>query len=269
MLRNSLILVIPLLSSIDLSAQGREKVLNTDTGRVVLHYFTSGQVSTRTWMDKDDRWGRTWAYKRDGSVIVEHQTRRIAGHASVHFEYHANGAISKAEYSDAPDGGIQWYRSTTTFDENGNKTGFTEQGHDNDGLIPRPDMRFVEKPQVVGPQKPVAECQKLYVNEVLVVNSTKWRCTVKVEPKQPSPALPAGTFTLQPGDTLRAGTFTMGETCVDPTNHVTLTVQRAKSKGIKPGPMEVPLLQQQQVSKEHRQYIYHALPEGTRLKLTR
>jgi hypothetical protein len=265
--RISLLILISLLAAIDLHAQSREKVLNIDTGRVVLHYFTSGEVSTKEWVDKDERWGRSWAFAKDGRVLIDQQTRRVGGHASVHFSYHPNGAVSKAEFSDAPDGGIQWYQSTTTFDENGNKTGFTEQGHDDDGLILRPDTRVIEKPQVVEPPKPtIAECQKLYVNEVVVMNSTKWACVVKVQPKSASPALPGGTFTLQPGDTLRAGTYTMGEVFDDPANHVTMTAQRVNGKR-KSTAMEIPMLQQRQVSKEHRRYVYHVLPEGTRLKL--
>ncbi|HRH38049.1 MAG TPA: hypothetical protein PK760_06875, partial [Flavobacteriales bacterium] len=192
-------------------AQGKERTFNTDSGTVVIHYFTNGKVSTKAWMDKDNRWGRSWAYKSDGTVIVDHQTRRIAGHASVHFDYHPNGAVSKAEYSDAPDAGIQWYRSTTTFDEQGNQTGFTEQGHDNDGLIPRPELRMTQKPEVTIPQQPetVME-QRLFVTEVYAVNASKYTCRLNVLAKHPGPALENSDHTMAPGDTIRIGMYTTG-----------------------------------------------------------
>ncbi|MEO8587756.1 MAG: hypothetical protein ABI432_00150 [Flavobacteriales bacterium] len=253
-----------------LHAQGRERTLKTDSGTVVLHYFTDGKVSTREWMDTDDRWGRSWAYDHTGKELINYQTRRIGGHASVNFSYHPNGAISKAEISDAPDGGIQWYRSTTTFDEHGIQTGFTEQGHDNYGPIPGPGVRVTQQPGVTEPyRQEVVREQHMFVNEVFVVNSTKWACVVTATTKQPSPALTGGTYTLQPGDTLRIGAFSMGEVFEDPAKHMTLLAQRPNGNGKKRSPMEVLLLEQKQAGPEHRKYFYHALPEGTRLKLLR
>lgn len=198
------------------SAQVKGRIFKTDTGTVAIRYFTNGAVSTKQWTDKNDRWGRSWAYKRDGTVIVEHQTRRFAGHAGVTFSYHPNGAISKAEYSDAPDAGIQWYRSTATFDEEGKQLSFSEQGHDNDGPIPHPDMRIVRAPGKKGsfPQEAVEE-QRLFINELFVVNPTTTACRVVATAKQPSPALPGGTWTMAPGDTVRIGAYTMGETFPD------------------------------------------------------
>ena len=258
-----------LLSITVLHAQGRVKTIKTDTGRVVLHYFTTGQLSTKEWMDTDGRWGRSWAFTREGHELINYQTRKIGGHASVDFSYHANGAVSKAEVSDAPDGGIQWHRSTTTFDADGNKTGFTEQGQGNDGPIPGLNVRTTQKPgePIPYPQEVVRE-QQLFVNEVFAVNATKWACVLKVEAKQASPAMPTGSFTLQPGDSIRVGTYSMGETFDAPDKHVTLTAQRPNGKGRKRSPMEVLFLQQQQISKEHRSYYFYVLPEGARLKIT-
>ena len=199
------------------SAQQKERILKTDTGTVVLRFFNSGQVSTKEWRDKHDRWGRSWAFKKNGEVIFEGQTRRFAGHSSVHFSYHANGAVSMAETSDAPDGGIQWHRSTTTFDDHGNKTGFTEQGHDDHGIIPRPGMHVQQWPPE--PEQPkqqeVVVCQRMFVNELFVVNPTNAAVRVSVTPKEPSPALPGGTWTMAPGDTIRIGTYSKGEAWPD------------------------------------------------------
>ncbi|HRD51226.1 MAG TPA: hypothetical protein PKY96_01120, partial [Flavobacteriales bacterium] len=171
-----LFLSLPLLMLATTSpAQPKERTFKTDSGNVVMRYFARGQVSTKDWRDKDERWGRSWAYKRNGEVIFEGQTRRFAGHSSVHFSYHPNGAVSKVETSDAPDGGIQWHRSTTTFDDQGNKTGFGEDGRDNYGPIPRPSLRITTEPAPPAtpkPQQEVVACQRLFVNELLVVNPT-------------------------------------------------------------------------------------------------
>ncbi|MBK8497616.1 MAG: hypothetical protein IPL52_02065 [Flavobacteriales bacterium] len=227
-------LLILTVLSIAACAQGRERTFKTDTGIVVLHYFTNGKVSTKAWMDKDDRWGRSWAYKPDGAVLVEHQTRRIAGHAGVHFTYHPNGAVSKAEYSEAPDAGIQWYRSTTTFDDQGNKTGFTEQGHDNHGIIPGPGVRVTQKPEVTEPYKQeVVREQRMFVTEVFVVNASKYTCRMDVIPKHPSPAMQNSNHTMAPGDTVRVGMYSTGEIYEEAAKHLTLSAKRWSRKSKK------------------------------------
>lgn len=244
-----------------LHAQGREKVVETDSGRVILHYFTTGQISTKEWTDADGRWGRSWAFARDGHELINYQTRKIGGHASVRFSYHANGGISKAEISDAPDGGIQWYRSVTTFDPEGNRTGFTEEGHDNDGLIPRPAIRVHDGPgtAVPPPASPMEE-QELFVSDVLLVNGTRWPAIISVHAAQPSPALPGGSFTLQAGDTVHVGSFSTGAAYEEPGRHVTFDARRQHKRPRKQKSLPVLLLQQQESSKDRRRYIYHVVP---------
>jgi hypothetical protein len=205
-------LIIPLWLGPSVShAQLQMKVLQTDTGKVVLHHFNSGQVSTKEWTDKNGYWGRSWAYKRSGEVIFQGETRRVAGHASVRFSYHPNGAVSRVETSDAPDGGIQWYKSTTTFDADGNKTGFDEYGRDNHGPIPRPGIRIITEPEPPMPKQEVAICQRMFQSELFVVNPTNAAVRVVATPKETSPGLPGGTWTMAPGDTIRIGTFSKGE----------------------------------------------------------
>ncbi len=210
-----------------LSAQGKESTVKTDTGTVVLHYFSTGQLSTKAWMDKDNRWGQSWTYDRRGKVIFDRQTRKIAGHASVDFRYHPNGAVSRAEYSDAPDGGIQWYRSTTTFDTAGVQTGFSEDGWDNDGPI-RPRVSPPPTPaQPAYKQEEVRE-QQMFTNEYFVV--ARKNCRVQVRPKHPSPAAKDLDATLLKGDTLRGGTYSLGERFDPPLEHVAVTATNRRGK---------------------------------------
>lgn len=248
-----LILLAPLTTLTALHGQGRTRTIETDSGRVVLHYFTTGQVSTREWTDKDGRFGRSLAYKRDGTVIVDHHTRRIAGHASVHFEYHPNGAVSRCEFSDAPDAGIQWYRSVATFDEQGNRTGFTEESNELlERTFTQPIEHFVpaEDP---APKPGVATCQQLFVNEVFVVNATRHAARVDVRVWAPTPALPPGTHTLAPGDTLRLGTYTIGMAFAPPDDHLALVATRIlrNRKRQAQGSFRTAT---EQISPEHRRY---------------
>lgn len=229
-MRPFFLLLLAALSTVAYT-QGRERTFKSDTGTVVVHYFTNGRVSTKVWVDKDDRWGRSWAYDATGKEIFSYQTRRIAGHASAHFSYHHNGAVSKIEVSDAPDAGIQWYRSTTTYDEQGNRTGFTEQGHDNHDIIPGPGVRVTEKPEMTEPYKQeVVEEQRMFVTEVFVVNASKYTCRMNVVAKQPSPALQNSDHTMAPGDTVRVGMYSTGEIYEEAEKHLVVSGKRWSKK---------------------------------------
>ncbi len=46
--------------------------------------------------------------------------------SGISISFHPNGMVRRVRYSHQPDGGIQWYRSTTLFDKNGNITHFSE-----------------------------------------------------------------------------------------------------------------------------------------------
>ncbi|MBL7981231.1 MAG: hypothetical protein JNL52_05415 [Flavobacteriales bacterium] len=246
------------LLSVPAMAQLGRKELRTDTGLVVLHHFRTGQVSTKEWRDPDDRFGRSIAYDSAGREIFSYHTRRIGGHASVYFSYHPNGAVSKAEVSDAPDAGIQWYRSTTTFDDKGNRTGFWEEGRDNYGPLHSPSRWVLqeEAPTVVTvPPKPaVVECQKLFVNEVYLVNATRQAGKATVKALRPSPALKDSEHTLAPGDTVRLGTYSVGERFIEPDTELTVDVRRALRNRRKPAAVGVVRTDSVQVNAEQRRY---------------
>ncbi|MCB0773310.1 MAG: hypothetical protein KDB93_08040 [Flavobacteriales bacterium] len=228
-------------------AQGTVQRYTNDSGSFVLHRFTTGQISSREWMDLDNRWGRSWAYDRQGHVIYEQQTRRIAGHATVDFRYHPNGAVSRADYSTMPDGGIQWYESTTTFDENGKQTGFTEQGQDDHGPVPGPTVPGAPKHY----PKEIVQEQRLFTNEYFVVNGYRKPVRLKLQPKQTSPAAKDIDATLLHGDTLRGGTYSMGEQWVEPLSQVVVNVRPAKGRK----KLAISRTDTVQVSPEHRRYF--------------
>ncbi|MCC6575733.1 MAG: hypothetical protein IT228_00160 [Flavobacteriales bacterium] len=230
-------------------AQGSETTTSNDSGTFVLHRFTTGELSTKAWMDRDGRWGRSWAYDRRGRVIYQQQTRRVGGHATVDFRYHPNGGVSRADYSTMPDGGIQWYRSTTTFDEEGRQTGFSEDGWDNDGPI-GPRVAVPTTP-ARRPQEQVVE-QRLFANEYFVVNASRSPVRVAIRPKERSPIASDVDATMLHGDTVRGGQFSMGELWVDPLTRVAVNVRAARGRR-KLGVVRTDTVV---VNEEHRRYYF-------------
>jgi hypothetical protein len=233
------------LTTLSISAQVGRTELRTDSGLVVLHFFTNGLVSTKEWTDKDDRWGRSFAYDPDGREIFSYHTRRVGGHASAHFSYHPNGGVRKIEVSDAPDAGIQWYRSTATYDEAGNRIGFMEQRHE-DIISPHTTLET--------PPPSVAICQRMFMNEVYLVNATRQAGKARVKALHPSPALRDSEHTLAPGDTVRLGMYSMGETFNAPDKHLSVEVRRALRNRKKPVALGVLRTDPVQVNAEHRRY---------------
>lgn len=238
-------------------AQIGRKELRTDTGTVLLHFHVTGEVSTKEWMDADERFGLSTAYDRSGKEIFRYGTRRIGGHASVHFRYHPNGAVSKVETSDAPDGGIQWYKSTTSFDENGNRTGYSEYGRDNYGPIPRVTVQPREpyRPTELPHKEPeVAICQRMFTNEIFLVNATRQAGKATVKVLRPSPALKDSEHTLAPGDTIRLGTYSVGERFAAPETELTVDVRRLLRNRKRPAAQGQLRTTEVVVGPEHRRY---------------
>ena len=217
-----LVAVAPLLL-----AQVRTCTLQTDSGQVRLYFFSTGELSTLDWTDKDKAWDRSWAFKRDGTVLVAHRTRRIPGHLGVRFSYHASGSVAAVEYSTAPEGSGPWYRSYTGFDPEGNRNRFVERGNKEADLLSHPDSALRPGPgEVWHPERPIAECQKLYVSEVFLVNGTDQACRAVVSPVFEHPTLPRGNHVLDPSDTVRLGTYAYYEAFVPPDHQLTFFIEQ-------------------------------------------
>jgi len=236
----TLALILFVLVSFCSYAQIGKKELKTDSGKVIIHYFQGGKtISTKEWTDAQNAWGTSWAYDKEGKIIYEGQTRNIGGHASVWFKYHSNGGIALAEYSSAPDGGIQWHKSKTSFDEYGTRLSHDEWGHDDDGIYPGPGVKITSPTKPYAPDVPleepvqkqeVVECQKLFANDFFVVNNTKHAMRAEIKPKHPSPGFKESTYTLAPGDTIKVGTYSMGEVFETPEKHASWILQRVTLK---------------------------------------
>jgi hypothetical protein len=170
------------------------------------YFAKSKKVSTSLCYDKEKRWGKALAYDMNSKVIDEKQLRNIAGHASVHFSYHSNGGIAKAEWSSAPDAGIQWYNSIDEFSPDGKLTNHTEMDHE----FNRPNVPGIEtkeQPLVVMPE-PVRRTEQPvtgenFISEFWFVNRTKYKLTIFCQSK-----LTKGekyTLSAAPADTVKGG----------------------------------------------------------------
>src|ERR1041385_8977966 len=70
------------------------------------------------------------AYDQAGDKIYEQELRNFAGHSPVWFTYYENGAVKKAEWSSAPDAGIQWYKNISNFSDSGTLLNSTDHNYD-------------------------------------------------------------------------------------------------------------------------------------------
>jgi hypothetical protein len=194
-------------------------------------YFQNKKVSTKVCYDKDNRWGRASAYDRTGKEIYSKEVRRVAGHASVLFSYYPDGAVSVAEYSSAPDAGIQWYRSTTWFSQDGKIT--REESHSNDDLervsVPV-EFRKQDEQKVVQQTPPPAQnpaaCAVIYETVLMVINRSGGNCVAKAKGRTPNDL--GNELQMAPGDTMKWGSYILAQQFDNPLDHFELSARRGK-----------------------------------------
>lgn len=136
----------------------------TQKDTLYIHYFPTNVISSIIVLE-DSKEGFAIAYNLLGKEIYSSNIRRFAGHESVEFKHYESGGVREAKFSSAPDGGIQWYRSTTTFDQAGNIIGFQE---DSNEQLSAPQMRVVQ-PIV----QEVAVCALIHENKIIVHNHSR------------------------------------------------------------------------------------------------
>jgi hypothetical protein len=176
-------------------------------------YYHNGRVSTKECYDTLRHWGRATAYNPLGKEIYSREIRRIAGHASVAFSFYPNGGVKKAEYSSAPDAGIQWYRTYTSFAEDGTVTSEVHDGYDKGPgttLLHNPSHIPATPPAIVPPKRPkdtsqqtTMECGVIYSSEFWFKNTTPY--TVVVSAVRKGSKSETYILTLRPRQSMKAG----------------------------------------------------------------
>ncbi len=222
------------------------------------YFRNSKKVSTTQCYDANDRWGRAQAFDKAGKQIYEWELRRIAGHSSVQFSYYDDGAVKKAEWSSAPDGGIQWYRSTTLFDEDGRVTSETKDSYD-DGPGTQPYLPGTTRKTLVTPTPPpppstptVATCAVIYSSEFWFVNETPY--TVEVAATRNNNE--HSTVTLKPKQRMKGGYMPGAERFEDPSQFYKFSVRPVKA-GVRKKFIIIPSDKKpEQPTKEVRRYYY-------------
>jgi hypothetical protein len=103
--------------------------VNAQRDTIHISHFPNGNISTFSYLEKDQI-GKAIAYNLKGEIIYEKNIRRIYGNASVRFSHYENGALKKAHYTSYPDGGIQWFKSTTFYNKKGEVISETTESND-------------------------------------------------------------------------------------------------------------------------------------------
>lgn len=146
----------------------------TDGSEVKKCFHQNGKISIIETWDKDKRSGSLKVFNNQGKEVCSYNLRHFGGHASALLSWFPNGQVKSIAYSDAPDGGIQYYHSTRQFDEVGNETSFTEDSYDDKLKIPPVTVRDTAKPR-----KPLVEINRVLEKpktkrvDFLIVNKTK------------------------------------------------------------------------------------------------
>lgn len=186
-------------------------------------YFKGGKVSTSQCFDTENRWGQARAFNKAGEIIYEKELRRIAGHSSVSFSFYENGGVKKAEWSSAPDAGIQWYHSSTSFSEDGNVTHEEHQNwDDNPGTtIRRSPQKQLELPsrEVVAPKQEEVKCAEIWLSEYWVRNTAPYSILVTASRKGNNAE--THTATLKPRQSLKLGEMPGAQMFEDPSRYFT------------------------------------------------
>lgn len=218
--------------------------------------FKNGKISTATCWDDNKYFGISTAYNMLGEKIGEWRIGRMAQIASVNFTFHANGGVHKAEYGSHPDAGIQWYRSTTTFNEKGEKVDFWEQSHD-DGpskFIPEHLKFEYEQPIVKPKQAEVIKCAIIYTSELWIDNRTNQNIKVNWQSKSGEPK--KGVITIAKGKKAKITNWIMAEKYEEPLPFYDLKITNASGKKINAQLNNSPYINDGKLKENKKIFVY-------------
>lgn len=154
------------------------KTIFNKEGKTITCFHKNGKPSTIEFWDSEERNGNIKGFTPDGKELFNYYLRNYAGHAYAQINYYSNGQVSKAYYSTAPDGGIQFFNETRKFDENGNLIDHWEQKYPY-VLVTTIDTTRYKK--VVQKQE-VIKCAVPYQTTFKLINATKSYIEVKFNP---------------------------------------------------------------------------------------
>lgn len=217
------------------------------------HYYRNKVASTSVCYGKGFEEGKARAFDIAGKVIYEKSIRKFAGHSSVVFSWYESGAVKKAEWSEAPDAGIQWYRSITTFSEDGKVLDVEEQNYEglhSPAITKRlPDTSYRPKP---AKKKEVVKCAVIYSSEFWFINRTKYNVIAHADKKSGNDE--SAVVRLKPGASAKGGAMILAEQFENPERYYYFSVVQPGA-GRKKQPV-IRFLREEQDSKTKRRYYF-------------
>src|SRR5690606_19034847 len=116
-----------------------------------------------------------------GKQLFYFNLRNIGGTASCSVKYFENGEVARLNYSDQPDGGIQFHKVTMKFNENGEQIEVDEQQF--------PPERITLPLETIVPTLPkqeIATCAIVFKNYFTIQNTISLKITVLATDIRPS-----------------------------------------------------------------------------------
>lgn len=209
-----------------LSGWAQSKISTTDTQWLHQKRYVSGRWSAYSYLLKSTGNGMAACFSPQGQVMLESKVSRNHGHLSVTFWHHPNGVVSKAEISQAPDAGIQWYRTSITFNEKGEKTGEETRSHEDlerltliDPPLERPTT-FIQTPK-----ETAQPCSVIYSSVLAVENFTQFPIRVQFAARKR-----ITTVRINPGEISLIDTLLQAQYFQNPENEGILQIQFIKNR---------------------------------------
>lgn len=177
-MKKTLLTLLNLSYCLILFSQYNCKTIHNQDGKTITCLHKNGKPSTIEYWDTENRNGSLTGFSSDGKELFKYYLRNYAGHAYAQIEYHSNGQVSKAYYSSAPDGGIQFFKETRKYDENGNLIDHWEQKYPFELVTTIDTIRYKKVTQ----KQEVIKCAVPYQTYFKLINSTKSWIEVKFNP---------------------------------------------------------------------------------------
>jgi len=209
-----------------LSGWAQSKISSNDTQWLHQKRYASGRWSAYSYLLKSTGNGRAACFTPQGKIMLESSVSRNHGHHSVTFWHHPNGVVSKAEISQAPDAGIQWYRTTITFNEKGEKTGEETRSHEDLERLTLIDPPFERPTTQVKPAPVTAQpCAIIYTNVLIVENLTQFPIQVQFAARSK-----IKTYLIPSGKQLAIDTLIQAQFFQNPQKEGILQIQFIKNR---------------------------------------
>jgi hypothetical protein len=207
------------------SGWAQSKISSNDTQWLHQKKYPSGRWSAYSYLLKSTGNGKAACFTPQGKIMLESSVSRNHGHHSVTFWHHPNGVVSKAEISQAPDAGIQWYRTTITFNDKGEKTGEETRSHEDLERLTLIDPQFERPTTHVKPAPVTAQpCAILYSNVLVVENLTQFPIQVQFAARKK-----IKTYRIPSGNHIAIDTLIQAQFFQNPQKEGILQIQFSKS----------------------------------------